>query len=869
MYNAPATRPANQTFQGLRGLLPQYNAKANTFWVLTVLAGMAALGWSIHQVMGMDTRAQVQIVLGVSIAALAGFFPLRMPGNKVVFFAGETFIFSLLLLHGAPAAIIAASAEAIVLSLRITKQPSNHPFSSAINAGAMYLASLSHEEIVRVLSHDQAIGIGAMAVVTASTAIVFMGTTVLMIVFMLSLRGNNVVKCMQYVRSSVWVMVNCAGAALVATALFQVYRITGNALIFAAGPALLMLLSTIHFYVGSVRVAIEAQRATAEAARREAEFSQQNALEMARSEQRFEATFTHATIGMALVTIDGVVVKANQAFDALFSTANGAVAETSATTVQLNVAECVESQHRQTFLDRMRDAQRYGQTSLPMEVRCTLGDGRAFDVSVYSSVFSGSHAQWPCVVLQVQDISLQKVTQASIEHLSQYDSLTGLANRKLLRSLLDANAARAADAQGHHFALIALSCDRFKKFHDGMGPSFSDRYLVAFSRRITQEVRPTDVVARVGTDEFAVLVELNDGPTHAGDMARRLLESARLPLRIDGLEISSTVSVGWVASDDDHRTSEALMRDADIALHHARASGQDRVVAFEPAMRERTNKRFVIESELKSALAHDRLTLHYQPLYDIGTHTIIGFEALARWFHPTLGFISPAEFIPVAEETGVVVDLTAFVLREATQQLARWQRMDDAFAELQMHVNLSGLDLAQGDLDRRVLHALTSARIQPHHLVLEITESILMESVDGGFAMAERLRGLGVELAIDDFGTGFSSLSNLARLPISSIKIDASFVRELAPSTPQEAIVKSVIALARSINKSVIAEGIETAAQRDLLVAMGCRGGQGYLMARPMPRDAVTSLLGEACARKAPPSRRSAGTPSTFEAATV
>lgn len=845
MFRTSASPSVPAPLQGLRSLLPDHNAKANAFWMLTVVAGMAALGWSIHRVMGFDTAAQVQIVIGVLIAALAGFFPLRMPGNKVVFFAGETFVFSLLLLHGAPAAVIAASLEALVLALRTNKLRSNYLFTLALNGVAMIAASSMYHLAIGALGPGHDINISVLAAITGSTAILFVALTVFLVVVLLTLRDKSIVKCMSYLRSSSWVVVNYVGAALVATILYKIYRTSGNPLIFAAGPALLMLLSTLHFYFGFLRSALDAQRAQAEATRREAELAKQNAIEIARSEQRFESTFTNASIGMALVTIDGMVAKANGAFDAIFANVPGNGDSPEAPTIQFNVADCIDVQHRQTFLQCLRDAQREGASSVPMEVRCWLADGRTVDVSLQCSPFSGAYAQWPCAVLQVNDLSLQKVTEASIAHMTLYDSLTGLANRLRLRQLLDDGVARVLQNSDMAFALIVLSCDRLRKIHDGMGQSFSDRFLVEFARRITDVVRPTDMVARVGTNEFAVWVELNDGPTQASEMAQRLMESARQPFLIDGLNVSTTVSVGLVSTDNDHLSCEALMRDADIALHHAKTLGQDRVVPFEPKQRERSTKRFVIESELKTALAHNRLSVAYQPLYDIVTNTIIGFEALARWFHPTLGPISPAEFIPVAEETGIVVDITAFVLREATQQLARWQRMNEAFASLQMHVNISGLDLAKGDLDQRVHKALTSARIQPHHLVLEITESILMETVDGGFAMAERLRGLGVELAIDDFGTGFSSLSNLARLPISSIKIDASFVRELAAGTPQEAIVKSVIALAKSINKAVIAEGIETVTQRDLLVALGCRGGQGYLMARPMPPEAVHSMLEE------------------------
>jgi EAL domain-containing protein (putative c-di-GMP-specific phosphodiesterase class I) len=247
--------------------------------------------------------------------------------------------------------------------------------------------------------------------------------------------------------------------------------------------------------------------------------------------------------------------------------------------------------------------------------------------------------------------------------------------------------------------------------------------------------------------------------------------------------------------------------------------------------------------ELRQAVAQGQITVAYQPLIDLRDDRLLGFEALARWVHPNLGAVSPAEFIPLAESLGVISAITDHVLQQATMRLAQWQRLGPTFARLQMHVNIASDDLQRGDVVARVQGALKQARLDPKHLVLELTETILLDRIDGGRMQLKQLRALGVGLAIDDFGTGYSSLATLANVPATSVKIDASFVRDLQPGSPQEGIVRSLVVLASSITKNVIAEGIETLSQKHLLLGLGCHYGQGFLMSRPMTPDAVVSLL--------------------------
>ncbi len=837
MLQSAATKTAGLPPKGwLLSLLPNYQFMATFFWLVVVFAGLAALAWSVAHVVALGPLAIVHVVIGMGFAALAGVFPLRLPRSNVGFFAGETFIFALLLLYGAPAAALAAGAEALVLSLRTATRRPNHPLNAATSGLSMLLSGLLFEAlVVQGVLPEQARTEYPYLAMTIS-AVTFAASTLTLHAIFVALRENSLSKSKRFAAAFGQVTLTCVGSAVGATLLFQLYRTTGEALFFAAAPMLLTLLSTIHYYVRHTAAEREAQRALQDAQARQHAVASTHAQDLARSEQRFHSAFSHASTGMALVTLDGIVLKSNPAFDALLGAQANQVSG-------ITLPYRFDPQSRDELKRHLQLAHRSTNADHEIEAQCTKLDGTVIVASVRCTAFSSTTAKTPCVLVHAQDITSQKVAQDSLEHVALYDPLTGLANRKRMRQLLDEAVQTVLDEPRTSFTFLVLDCDRFKHINDSMSHAVGDRFLAEFSQRLVQTVRPNDVVARLGGDEFAVLTMSSDAPLATQDMAERILNMAREPFELNGVPLTTTVSIGVVSSGADHQSSETLMRDADVALHRAKALGKDRFALFEPKFRELTTKRFLIESELKRGLASDGLCVAYQPLYDIGQQTLIGFEALARWFHPTMGFVSPAEFIPVAEECGAITDITDFVLRSASTMLAQWQLVDPAFANLQMHVNISGQDLAKGDLDRRVQRTLKHANIKAEHLVLELTETILMSSIDGGFEMAERLRALGIELAIDDFGTGYSSLSNLARLPISCIKIDASFVRGLAPGSPEEGIVKSVLALAQSINKSVVAEGIETQAQRDQLIALGCKGGQGYLMAKPMLIEAMPGHL--------------------------
>ena len=343
---------------------------------------------------------------------------------------------------------------------------------------------------------------------------------------------------------------------------------------------------------------------------------------------------------------------------------------------------------------------------------------------------------------------------------------------------------------------------------------------------------------------------------YAVTLADRLLEVLRQPFQIAGTEITTSASIGITFSGIGYATPAEMLRDADTAMYKAKAGGKARYALFDTLLHTEVAHRLRLEGDLRRALADGQLAVAYQPLMELATGRVTGFEALARWDHPELGAVAPVTFIAVAEEAGLIMQLTDFMLRSACQQLKQWQLRDDTFADLNIHVNVSGHDIAHPGLIARVNAALVEARLQPQHLTLELTENILMERLEAALPTLTELRRLGVGLSVDDFGTGYSSLRHLSTLPVNSLKIDRAFVADLQHGSNEAAVVRAIILLGNSLGKSIIAEGIETAAQVGQLRRMGCASGQGFHMSRPLAAELIDKMLGDLVAQaRATPGR--------------
>jgi diguanylate cyclase (GGDEF)-like protein/PAS domain S-box-containing protein len=445
----------------------------------------------------------------------------------------------------------------------------------------------------------------------------------------------------------------------------------------------------------------------------------------------------------------------------------------------------------------------------------------------------------------IHDITLRKQLETQLQHQAFHDSLTGLANRALFRDRLAHALARQVRSHGAVSVLFS-DLDDFKTVNDSLGHDAGDQLLVAVAERLRAVMRPEDTTARFGGDEFAILLEetSEDGARRA---AERILESLRSPFEFHGRQVVMHASIGAAVTSDSQTEPDDLLRQADLAMYNAKTSGKGRFAFYEPQMHAAAVTRMELKADLERAIADHDFLLHYQPIVDLRTGHVTGLEALLRWHHAERGLVLPAEFIPIAEETGLIVTLGRWVIDAACQQLSAWGQAGEPAGPLRermsMWVNISARHLQEQDFVETVAEALRRSEIRPDRLTLEITESALMADLDQSAAALHRLRGLGVRLAIDDFGTGYSSLSYLERLPVEVLKIDRSFTAAIGHGRDVPVLVRSIVKLGQTLHMEVLAEGIETAEQLARLRAIDCRLGQGFHFSPALPADQVIELL--------------------------
>jgi diguanylate cyclase (GGDEF)-like protein/PAS domain S-box-containing protein len=443
------------------------------------------------------------------------------------------------------------------------------------------------------------------------------------------------------------------------------------------------------------------------------------------------------------------------------------------------------------------------------------------------------------IVLNARDVSERKQLERQLTHQAFHDPLTGLANRALFKDRVS-HALSIANRQGGALAVLFLDLDDFKKVNDSLGHSEGDRLLVEVARRLRGCARDSDTVARLGGDEFAVLIE-DPSPTAHDAVVERITAAMSRPFTLGNseLEIHASTGIATPAAGD---TADALLRNADVAMYSAKRQGKGRSVRFDPGMYANVLDRLEMEGALRRAIERNELTLYYQPIVALATGDLVGVEALVRWNHPRHGSLVPLHFIPLAEETGLIVPLGRWVMAESLRQLKAWNA-EFRRPGLSVYVNVSGRELTEADAVGAIQALLAGSGAEPDTLVLEITESVLMQQTDAVLAKLHELKALGLRLAIDDFGTGYSSLSYLQRFPIDILKIAKPFVDDVAAGVERSALARAIIGIGSTLKLTTLAEGIEMAEQRAGLEALGCELGQGYYFARPLPADAIKAIL--------------------------
>ncbi len=554
------------------------------------------------------------------------------------------------------------------------------------------------------------------------------------------------------------------------------------------------------------------------------------------AEDKYRAIFENAIEGIFQVDAQGRLVSANPAMARILGYESVDILMASVGDVCSSLME--DPAQREKFFRVLDD---HGSVQA-FEVLASRCDGSPLWASINAHLVTGRDGGQIRFEGSLEDVSEHKRFEEQLLHQSLHDALTGLPNRALFMDRLSQSITRSA-RNNSFFALLYLDVDRFKVINDSLGHALGDQFLIKIAERLRSLTREADTLARLGGDEFAVISEQVRSMAAATGLAERILEAMRQPFTIEDREIYSSVSIGIICCSGFCGTPEEVLRDADLTMYRAKSMGKARFEVFDNALQAQTLELLTMETEFRSALARNEFELHYQPLVDVKTGAVVSLEALLRWKHPERGYIPPLEFIPLAEENGLIVPLGWWVLEEACRQLALLQRRFPRNTPLAMTVNISAKQFLQADLCVKLAALLEAAGIQPGSLELEITESVIMDRGVASIGMLEELKALGLRLLVDDFGTGYSSLSYLHRFPIDMLKIDRSFISEIDATGGHTEIVRAIVGLGRNLGLGLVAEGVETESQLAVIRTLGCQLAQGYLFSRPLSAQDIVTFL--------------------------
>jgi diguanylate cyclase (GGDEF)-like protein/PAS domain S-box-containing protein len=780
------------------------------------------------------------VILLITVSC-SSYLIVRIPGTRGEITVSDTFIFLTLLLYGGEAAILLAAADGLTASIRIAKRPI--PF--AFNPAVMACATLTSVLVVRGFFGSA----HAVTVESFSPRYVAM-ICVLAFVQYIANSGLAAIRFALVTRqqlwqtwknSFLWTSITYFAGASAAGIIAKLIESVGFYALLSVVPIVAVVYFTYRIYLRNVEVSQEqaeqAQKHVVELSHHIAEQERISRVLKEREEQ-FRSAFDHAA-GMALVSLEGRWEKVNQALCQMLGYGEE---ELLATNFQsLTHAEDLGSDLTQLYqLTEGRTA------SSQVEKRFLHSAG--LEVWALQSVSLVRDAQGTPqhYIFQIQDITERKQADEKIYHAAFHDALTGLPNRILLTERLSLAVERAKRHSEYQFAVLFIDLDRFKFVNDSLGHQYGDLLLMQVAERVQQCVRKLDTVARLGGDEFAILLDGIEGFENAAPTAERIQEQLTTPFDLNGKEAHISGSIGIAVSTTNYQSPEDILRDSDLAMYRAKSDGKACHAFFDQSLHDRAVEEMELETDLRHAIEQQQLFLHYQPIMWLESEQLSGCEALVRWQHPTRGMIPPMEFIPLAEETGLIVALDLFVLREACRQTVAWHKQFPSESPITISTNLSARHFRHPELVEQIAAILTQTEIDPRAVRLEITESLVITEPVQAAEVLHKLKALGVKLSLDDFGTGYSSLSYLHRFPFDILKIDRSFVGRMEEDANSSQIVETIILLAQKMHMAVVAEGIETAAQKRQLWSLGCHYGQGYHFAKPLPASALEAMLAQA-----------------------
>lgn len=552
------------------------------------------------------------------------------------------------------------------------------------------------------------------------------------------------------------------------------------------------------------------------------------------SEQRAHQVMENALDAIINMDTAGFIIEWNKAAERIFGYKRSEAIGSSLSEI------IVPPVYREAHSNGLQRLQQSGESRLlgqSIEITAMRSNGAEFPVELTIIEIQSDGERYYSAFLR--DITRRKDYEARIKFLANYDALTGLPNRNLLNEQVIVEMERAWANDGQ-FALMFLDLDHFKDVNDSLGHRYGDSLLVELTKRFQNLVRPGDTICRLGGDEFVFLLA---GASHdvAKEVVERLLRAIEQPLVIDQYQLTITASVGIAIYPDDGLDIETLQRNADVAMYRTKKESRNGYRFFSNQMQIQTSRHLQLVNALRQAIPAGQLAVHYQPQLDLNSQKLVGVEALLRWQHPQLGEVPPAEFIPLAESSGLIISIGSWVLEQAVQQIQRWQQA--GITDICVSVNLSSVQFRDPDLPALVQSILQRYEVMPQSLELELTEGVALENPEGAVNMMDALDELGVRLSIDDFGTGYSSLSYLKKFKVYKLKVDQSFVRDISTDDEDKAIVIAIIQLARSLGLKTIAEGVETAEQKAFLLSHGCDEIQGFLLSKPVSSEEATAFL--------------------------
>jgi diguanylate cyclase (GGDEF)-like protein/PAS domain S-box-containing protein len=801
--------------------------------MLIIIVGFACLATALFYlpIHKLDVYFVVLFCLTIGIGSR---ITLQIPRFKSHISVSDTFIFLTMLLYGGKIAIVLAAVEAFCSSWRFC----NKKISVFFNAAAM---ALSFSVVVLVLKSfglytenhlpGQGVNYNNFFIVLSVMALTqFISNTTIASIYG-SLKSETPF-WETWKTKYAWTFITYFVGAISAGGLLIAIDAIGFGVVVATFPIIFFIYLTYRMYLKNVEMA----NAQAEQAESHAQVLEKQSDALRQSEERFRSAFDYAPIGIALVSPDGRWLKVNRALREILGYSDEEF-------LAADFQSMLHEDDLGSTLIKLHELLSGKMPTCQLEQRYVHKSGETVWASWSVSATTDVNQKRPNLIFQIQDITAKKLAEEQLQHEATHDALTKLPNRAYFMTRLAQALSKSLENPNHKVSVLFIDLDRFKVVNDSLGHLIGDELLIGISERLRECLRPNDIVARLGGDEFTILVEGRYEINEVIRIAERLQEKFAQPFDLSGHEIYSSASIGILHASEKHLLPEDVMRDADTAMYQAKHAGKACHEVFNEDMHEAAKATLQIETDLRRTIEHDELIVYYQPIHSLSTGEVQGFEALARWQHRELGILSPDRFIPLAEEIGLIDQLGEQILRKACRQMRFLNDASFADSALTLSVNLSCKQFAQSNLVEKIKQILDETDFLPARLKLEITETVFFEHREKAVEMLCRLRELGIEINIDDFGTGYSNLSYLMQLPISTLKIDRSFISSITEDGSNTEIVETIMMLARNLGMKVIAEGVETAAQVKQLKRLNCEEAQGYYFSKPLCFDDVKPFL--------------------------